>query len=169
MSGDPSDEGFGALSEREAAYFAARLNDQIAYFDSKAGQNQSRYKVWRLIEILAAAAIPLLAGYATQDPRIPVLIGVLGAVVAVIAGIMGLYRFQENWTEYRATCETLKQEKYLYLARTAPYDGPARFELLVERVEAILRAETSVWTKAMRAAVQADQEARQAHKDGADA
>ncbi len=75
-----------------------------------------------------------------------------GLIVAVIAGIVSLYRFQENWTEYRAAAEALQQEKYLYLTRVEPYNASNPFELLVQRVEALLRTERSGWAQAMRAA-----------------
>ena len=67
-------------------------------------------------------------------------------------GIVSLYRFQENWNEYRANAESLKQEKYLYLARVEPYNGNQPFELLVQRVEALLKSETRGWAQVMRAA-----------------
>lgn len=39
--------------------------------------------------------------------------------------IVSQCRFQENWNEYRAVAdaESLKQEKYLFLARAEPYNG----------------------------------------------
>ena len=67
-------------------------------------------------------------------------------------GIVSLYRFQENWNEYRASAESFKQEKYLYLALVEPYNGDQPFELLVQRVEALLQRETTGWAQAMRAA-----------------
>jgi len=88
-------------------------------------------------------------------------IGVLGLIVAVLAGIVSLYRFQENWNEYRAVAESLKQEKYLYLARAEPYSGDQPFELLVQRVEALLKSETAGWAQAMRAAGAEDKAARE--------
>ena len=67
-------------------------------------------------------------------------------------GIVSLYRFQENWNEYRASAESLKQQRYLYLALVEPYNGDQPFELLVQRVEALLKSETTGWARAMRAA-----------------
>jgi len=86
---------------------------------------------------------------------------VIGLIVAVLAGIVSLYRFQENWNEYRAVSESLKQEKYLYLARAEPYNGDQPFELLVQRVEALLKSETTAWAQATRAAGAADKSARE--------
>jgi hypothetical protein len=107
----------------EAEYFEQRLDDQINGYDRKSSTNQTSYKRLRLIEIVAAASIPLLAGFAQGPWYIGVSIGVVGLIVAVLAGVVSLYRFQENWNDYRASAESLKQEKYLYLARAEPYNG----------------------------------------------
>ena len=157
------------MAIEESEYLEQRLDDQINWYDRKSASNQAAYKRLRLIEIVAAASIPLLAGYSQITGRvgmaIGVIIGVIGLIVAVIAGIVSLYRFQENWNEYRASAESLKQEKYLYLARVEPYDGEQPFELLVQRVEALLKSETTGWAQAMRAAGAADK-AERGHATG---
>ena len=145
----------------EAEYLEQRLDDQINWYDKKSSANQAAYKRLRLIEIIAAASIPLLAGYSQKSEYVGLTIGVIGLIVAVLAGIVSLYRFQENWNEYRAAAESLKQEKYLYLARAEPYSGDQPFELLVQRVEALLKGETTGWAQAMRAAGAADKAARE--------
>jgi hypothetical protein len=148
----------------EAEYFEQRLDDQINWYGKKSTANQTSYKLLRLIEIIAAASIPLLAGYTQVSEYsiyVGIAIGVIGLIVAVLAGIVSLYRFQENWNEYRAVAESLKQEKYLYLARAEPYSGDQPFELLVQRVEALLKSETTFWAQAMRAAGAADKAARE--------
>jgi len=136
----------------EAEYFEQRLDDQINWFDSKSQSNQQTYKRLRLVEIVAAASIPLLAGFGHGKWYFSVAIALLGLVVAVIAGAMSLYRFQENWTEYRAAAETLKQERFLYLTRAFPYGTDKGFELLVQRVESILKRERSEWLQSMQEA-----------------
>lgn len=139
------------MAIEEAEYLEQRLDDQINWYDKKSSANQAAYKRLRLIEIVAAASIPLLAGYTQKSEYVGMAIGVIGLIVAVLAGIVSLYRFQENWNEYRATAESLKQEKYLYLARAEPFNGAQPFELLVQRVEALLKSETTGWAQAMRA------------------
>jgi len=158
------------MATSEAEYLEKRLNDQIEWFDRKSANAQKAYKRLRLVEIVAATSIPFLAGYSLQDDRIPILIGALGALVAILAGVMGLYRYQENWTEYRTVSEALKQEKFLFLARAVPYgEEEGRFETLVERVEAILHAESAAWSKAMRTQAEADRAARKKRQAAADA
>lgn len=136
----------------ESEYFQQRLDDQIDWYDRKSAANQKAFKRLRLIEILTAATIPVLAGFSQGSRSVALATGVAGMIVTVIAGILALYRFQENWREYRGTAEALKQEKFLYLARTKPYNDEQRFETLVQRVEALLSSETTQWTEAMRVA-----------------
>jgi len=149
----------------EAEYIEQRLDDQINWYDKKSGFNQKWYKRLRLTEIVFASTIPLLAGYSQMSGKIGltigIAIGVIGLMVAVLAGIVSLYQFQENWNEYRVCAESLKQEKYLYLARVEPYNGDQPFELLVQRVEALLKSETTGWAQAMRTAGAADKAGRE--------
>jgi len=149
----------------EAEYIEQRLDDQINWYDKKSGFNQKWYKRLRLTEIVFASTIPLLAGYSQMSGKIGltigIAIGVIGLIVAVLAGIVSLYQFQENWSEYRVSAECLKQEKYLYLARVEPYNGDQPFELLVQRVEALLKSESTGWALAMRTAGAADKSGRE--------
>jgi hypothetical protein len=112
-----------------------------------------------LDEIVIAASLPLLAGY-TQlegyEATVGLATGVIGLIVVVLAGVMNLYRFQDNWNEYGAGAESLEQVKYLYLARVEPYGGEQPFALFVQSVEALLKSETTGWAQAMRVAGAAD-------------
>ena len=73
----------------------------------------------------------------------------MGVAVALITGLVTLYRFQENWIEYRTTAETLKHEKYLYLTRSAPYDGDNAFHRLVVTIESTISKETTAWSQSL--------------------
>lgn len=131
---------------KQEDYLTQRVDDQISWYDSKSQWNQKWYKRLRNIEIIAAATIPFLSGYITQEqPWINIVIGILGALIAVIAGTIGLYNFQENWIEYRTTSESLKHEKYLFLTTTEPYNIDEPFSLFVQRVESLISTENSKW------------------------
>jgi hypothetical protein len=130
-------------------YIEQRLTDQINWYDRKSGTNQRWFKGLRFIEIVAAATIPFLSGFAGDSLPVKIAIGVLGVVVAVIAAVLGLLHFQEHWIQYRATAESLRKEKFLYLTQTEPYDKEDAFHLLVQRVEALLSKETTDWAQSM--------------------
>ena len=127
-------------------YLEQRLDDQIQWYDGKSGSAQRWFKRLRAAEIIFAAAIPVLASFAEGNALIGPLMGILGALVVVLAGLLSLQQYQERWVEYRATAESLKHEKYLYLTGTDPYAGPDCFSLLVQRVEALISKEHSAWS-----------------------
>src|SRR6266702_5012747 len=130
-------------------YIEQRLNDQINWYDRKSSTNQRWFKRLRFAEIVAAATIPFLSGFAGNSFSIKIAIGALGVVVAVIASLLGLLQLQEHWIEYRATAESLRKEKFLFLTQTEPYDKDDAFHLLVQRVEALLSQENIDWAQSM--------------------
>ena len=129
-------------------YLKERVEDQIQWLSRKSGWNQRWFKRLRAVEIVMGCAIALLVGYADAHAWAKVAAGVLGVAVAAIGGLLALYRFQENWVEYRVTAESLKREKFLFLTQAPPYEAEARFQSLVARVEAILGAENAHWGEA---------------------
>src|SRR6266496_3772701 len=131
-------------------YVEQRLSDQIGWYDRKSGTNQRWFKQLRFAEIAAAATIPFLSGFAGNSLPIKIAIGALGVLVAVIASLLGLLQLQERWIEYRATAESLRKEKFLFLTQTDPYDKDDAFHLLVQRVEALLSKENTDWAQSMK-------------------
>ncbi|MCZ6703611.1 MAG: DUF4231 domain-containing protein [Ignavibacteria bacterium] len=134
----------------ESEYLKNPLDDQIDWYYRKSAKNQKYYKLFQLILIVSAAAIPLLSGYIDKEISLPYIIGALGFLVAIITALQGLYKFQETWTAYRTTCESLQHEKYLYLTKTNPYVGKNAFNLLVQRVEMLISQENSSWAEIMK-------------------
>jgi Protein of unknown function (DUF4231) len=130
-------------------YIEQRLNDQIGWYDRKSVTNQRWFRQLRFVEIVVAATIPFLSGFAGNSLPIKIAIGTLGVVVAVIASLLGLLQLQEHWIEYRATAESLRKEKFLFLTQTDPYDKDDAFHLLVQRVEGLLSKENTDWAQSM--------------------
>jgi len=129
-------------------YMEERVDDQINWYDGKSQWNQNWYKRIRIFEICAAASIPFLVGYIdSADSAFKIAIGVLGVLIAVIAGILGLYQFQERWVEYRTASESLKREKLLFLATAEPYNITNPFPLFVQRVESLTSSENIKWAQ----------------------
>jgi hypothetical protein len=132
-------------------YLKTRVDQQIDWYSAKSQSNQRWFKVLRLIEIAFATASPVLVSQiATDTPVLKIIVGSIGVCVAVIAGIVSLYKFQENWIEYRAAAETLKREKFLFLTKSPPYDGENAFQSLVGHVESMISTETTNWSGALR-------------------
>ncbi len=128
-------------------YIKERLDDQIDWYSRKSKRSQTWFKSLRILEILAAASIPFLAGYVSETtPTLKVIVGFLGVLVAVIAGVISINKFQEIWIQYRTTSENLKHHKYLYLTQSNPYAGEDAFKLLVETTESLISQENAGWS-----------------------
>jgi hypothetical protein len=129
----------------------ARLEDQIAWYDQKSVRSQNCFKRLKVVELVAAALIPLSTGISVVFP-IPyptIIAGVLGALIILLESLQGLYQFQSNWIIYRSTCEELKHEKFLWLAKAGHYaDAKDPNRLLAERVESIVSTEHAKWVSA---------------------
>ena len=122
----------------------ARLEAQIAWYDRKSKANQRRFKVLKGITIISAAVIPVLStagiAHGTQ------IAGGLGVLIAIVEGLQQLNQYQSNWATYRSTAESLKHEKYLFLAKAGPYLGAENaLAMLAERIESQVSQENTKW------------------------
>ena len=133
-------------------YLVRRVDDQISWYDAKGQSAKRMFSRLRFTEIVMAASIPFVAGFEASIPYSRVIVGVTGVVIAAISGLLSLYRFQENWVEYRISCESLKHEKFLFLTGTVPYDTSDAFTRFVQRVESLISKEHSQWAQSVRAA-----------------
>ena len=122
----------------------ARLEDQIDWYDRKSCKNQRTFRHIKTTEIIAAALIPFVSvfrfsfvSYATAG---------LGVLITVLEGMLHLNQYQQNWINYRSTCEELKHEKFVYLGHAGPYAAAADPRaLLAERVESLVSQEHAQW------------------------
>ncbi|HEY6489465.1 MAG: DUF4231 domain-containing protein [Terracidiphilus sp.] len=121
-----------------------RLEDQIDWYDRKSRAAQRIFKRIKIVEILGAAAIPFLAGL--NYPGDKLVTGGLGVLITILEGLLHLNQYQQNWTNYRSTCEALRHEKFVYLAKAGPYTtAPDPRALLAERVESTVSQEHAQW------------------------
>lgn len=130
----------------EEEYLSERLNEQIDWYNEKSFLNQKWFKRLRLLEIVLATIIPFIAGIGNVIPYHSIIIGALGVIIAISAGLSALYKYHENWLEYRTTAETLKHEKYLFQTKCSPYNNDDAFCKLVQRTERLISKENSKWS-----------------------
>lgn len=130
------------MNEARAVY--PRLEEQIDWYDHKSAHHQRWYRRFKVISIAAAALVPLVSGLEGYA----LIAGTLGVVVVVAEGLQHINQHHENWIRYRSTCESLRHEKYLYLAGAPPYEGmpdDEAFRQLASNVESLLAREGDEW------------------------
>jgi hypothetical protein len=130
-----------------------RLEDQLAWYSQKSRASRTAFKRIKMTEIIAAALIPFFTGQSW--PYVNYVIGTLGVLITVLEGILHLNQYQENWTNYRNTAESLKHEKFMFLAKAGPYANVADPRIaMAERVEALISQENTQWVAAALKATQ---------------
>ncbi len=128
-----------------------RLEDQIGWYDSRSERNERRFKLVKGLQLLAGATIPVVATIGVHS-AIP---AALGSAVVVLEGVLQLNQYQQNWISYRATCEALRHEKYLFLAGAGPYAVTANGRaLLADRIEGLISQEHAKWVSTREEAAQ---------------
>jgi hypothetical protein len=84
----------------------------------------------------------------------------LGVLITVLEGLLHLNHYQENWINYRSTCEQLRHEKFVLLGNAPPYataNADERRALLAERVESLVSQEHAKWASTQQQQQQQEQ------------
>ncbi|UCD81394.1 MAG: DUF4231 domain-containing protein [Desulfobacterales bacterium] len=130
-------------------YFNKRYLDQIGYYEAKSGENQLIYRYLQWALIILAALTPALIEldlntlFGKGFSHIATLTSV---TVAILTAALKTFKYQENWINYRTTCEALKKERYLYEAGLGDYQNSAdRQAQFIDRVEALISRENTLW------------------------
>src|SRR5258708_35423318 len=119
------------------------VSQQSTWYGELAHRDRSSYIALKTIQIIVAAAIPVVAVGAVGDIQ-RWTSAISGALVGIIEGVIQLGQYQQNWLLYRATREALKREELLHSGKAGPYAGvPDPDALLIERSDAIVSGENS--------------------------
>ena len=130
-------------------YLKDRYLPEIAWYDTNSLHNQVWYRTLQSALIVLSASTPVIIALAQKTPSgawIQRLSLITSVLVAIIATTLKTFKFQENWINYRTTCETLKKEIHFYHAGVDEYaDGAGRESTFVKRVESLISRENTLW------------------------
>lgn len=133
-----------------------RLDDQIDWYDKKSQNAEFWFKRLKLVQLVTAGVIPMLAIFGI--PGTDKVTAILGLVILVAEGLQQLNQYQTNWISYRSTCEALRHEKYLYLAKAGPYaKAEQALPLLADRIEGLISQQHAKWLSAQQQPGQRDE------------
>ena len=131
-------------------YIDGRYNDQLTWYSNRASHNKKwhlRYQV-TIVALSAIITVTVALGISYPDSiawRIVPLVA--SALVAALTGLQKIFRFHENWVEYRTTAEHLKKEQHYLAFRCGSYTTVASpGQLFVERVEALISRQNTTWS-----------------------
>ena len=135
-------------------YLKERYENQTDWYDKKSIWNQKMYRRFQWAVIVLSAITPVLVAIVAIRPEVKVTSWpavVISAIVAIGTTALKTFKYQENWINYRTTCETLRKEIHFYNASVGEYkDTDDREALFVERVEALISRENTMWLTTQR-------------------
>ncbi len=103
----------------EFNYIKDRLDDQQHWHSAKATKFKKNYYFAESLTLISGALIPVINVLNFSNPEYMELVQIASALLASVAvvsgGISKLFKFQDNWLNYRAVAETLNREKHYYL------------------------------------------------------
>lgn len=130
-------------------YLRERYEDQINWYDKKSIWCQKRYRHFQWSIIVLSAITPVLVAIVPHATRWPAVL--VSALVAIGTTSLKTFKYQENWINYRTTCETLRKEIHFFKAQVDEYKGAVDPEsLFVERVESLISRENTMWLSSHR-------------------
>src|SRR5712691_2446538 len=130
-------------------YLSERYLGEIGWYDAKSMRNQVWYRTLQWGLILLSASTPVIIALAQKSdsaPELKTLSLTTSVLVAILATSLKTFKFEENWVNYRTTCETLKKEIHFFDAGIDEYkDSQDKEGLFVKRVEALISRENTLW------------------------
>jgi hypothetical protein len=132
-----------------AEYIKTRVDYQIDWYNRKSGRSKRAYRALRVFSAVVALSIPVMSGFLNDGNAgsMKVALSIAGAIVALCEALLTLYKFRDNWTNYRNAAEGLTQHKFLFVTGAAPYGGADAFALFVQNAESIMAGERIQWLK----------------------
>ena len=113
----------------------------VLWWDTRASKNKWKYHVLRSTVIIGGAAVPALVSVHVADAelatRLHILTVVISLLVAVCAGLEGLFGFGEIWREKRAAAEILKIQGWRFFQLIKPFAGKSHKEVFPDFADAV--------------------------------
>lgn len=130
-------------------YIKTRVDNQIAWYSSKSSRSKRAYRALRVVSAVVALSIPVMSGLLNEGnaAHLKITLSIAGAAVALCETLLALYKFRDNWTNYRNAAEGLIQHKFLFATGATPYGGADAFAQFVQNAESIMAGERIQWLK----------------------
>ncbi|PYC67143.1 DUF4231 domain-containing protein [Micromonospora arborensis] len=145
---DPAQESGTGLSAND--YLTDRLAQYQSWYDKKAVKAKATHLRTRTAAVVGGSLVPVLVNL--DFPYAQAVTTVMSLIVAGAVSLESVFRYREQWKNYRSTEQTLGHERIYFLTRTGVYTdlGDVQaFTALVERVEATIANENAATLSVM--------------------
>jgi len=136
--------------ERAKDYLETDLAEQREWYSARASKHKAYAQRMGLAVIAGGGLVTLVSAIKPLGPDVAAMIAaVLGFLIALVQGIMRIWRYDETWVEYRKASERMKREQRLYVNACGPYadtaDEDERFKAFVMAIEQVIAEEQQIY------------------------
>ncbi|GAA2987567.1 uncharacterized protein DUF4231 [Streptomyces sp. KhCrAH-43] len=131
-------------------YVEGRLAQYQKWYDRKAVKTKAMHLRMKTISVVGGALVPVLVNLDLSFARLAAT--VLSLIVVGSVSLESVYRYREQWKNYRSTEQLLGHERIYFETRVGPYSGLSgkeAFTTLVARVETAIANENSATLNVM--------------------
>ncbi|WP_241845074.1 DUF4231 domain-containing protein [Streptomyces sp. CB02261] len=131
-------------------YVETRLSQYQEWYDAKATRMKAMHLRMRTVSVVGAALVPVFVNLDLGFARVTAT--VLSVIVVAAVSLESVYRYREQWKNYRSTEQLLGHERVYFEAKVGPYQGLQKreaFSTLVARVERAIANENSATLNVM--------------------
>lgn len=117
-----------------------RLTKEIAAYEKKSHFHRAWFIVFKVIQIIVLALVPILASL--PIPCFKLLAVIVSCLVLVLEALLAVSNHKDKWRIYQATSKELASEKFTFETTSSIYKEKStedRFALLVDRRENIIK------------------------------
>lgn len=121
-------------------YLTERLTKEIAAYEKKSHFHRAWFIVFKVIQIIVLALVPILASL--PIPCFKLLAVIVSCLVLVLEALLAVSNHKDKWRIYQATSKELASEKFTFETTSSIYKEKStedRFALLVDRRENIIK------------------------------
>lgn len=131
-------------------YVESRLRQYQGWYDRKAVKMKAMHLRMRTISVVGGALVPVLVNLDLSFAKLTAT--VLSLIVVGSVSLESVYRYREQWKNYRSTEQLLGHERIYFETKVGPYTGLSEseaFRTLVARVEKAIANENSATLNVM--------------------
>ena len=125
-----------------------RLHHSIRWYHLASLQATRWYTTLKVVQIVAAVAVPVLVATSGESFAFKGFIAALGGLIVILEGVLQLKQYSRNAVKRAQVREALKRQYFLYEAHVEPYDVDPEDRLSVaEPIERIVGRDVADWAE----------------------
>ncbi|MFI0925434.1 DUF4231 domain-containing protein [Streptomyces sp. NPDC021012] len=148
--GDAPEPGVQGGEMTPQRYIETRLAQYQGWYDVKATRMKAMHLRMRTVSVVGGALVPVFVNLDLGFARVTAT--VLSVVVVAAVSLESVYRYREQWKNYRSTEQLLGHERVYFETKVGPYHNLGKreaFSVLVARVEKAIANENSATLNVM--------------------